>query len=101
MGDTGQAKPPAGIYGRAILNRLLIDLSWASSHLEGNTYTRLDTRALIEHGKAAVETRMILNHKAAIDLLVTNADAAGFDRYTLLNQQDSGVGSCTHTTTRY
>jgi hypothetical protein len=50
------------------LNRLLIDLSWASSHLEGNTYSRLDTRALIEHGeaargKAAIETQMILNHK--------------------------------------
>ena len=33
---------PAGTYARDILNRLLIDLSWASSHLEGNTYTRLD-----------------------------------------------------------
>jgi hypothetical protein len=39
--------------GRAILSRLLIDLSWASSHLEGNTYSRLDTRELIEHGKTA------------------------------------------------
>jgi hypothetical protein len=59
---------PAGTYSRAILNRLLIDLSWASSHLEGNTYSRLDTRELIEHGKAAlgkaaIETQMILNHK--------------------------------------
>ena len=90
MGDTGQAGLPAGTYGRAILNRLLIDLSWASSNLEGNTYTRLDTRELIEHGKvaqgkAAIETQMILNHKAAIELLVENADTAQFDRYTLLN----------------
>jgi hypothetical protein len=30
-----------------------IDLSWASSHLEGNTYSRLDTVALIEHGRTA------------------------------------------------
>ncbi len=37
MGSTGQADSPAGTYSRAILNRLLIDLSWASSHLEGNT----------------------------------------------------------------
>ena len=70
--------------------RLLIDLSWASSHLEGNTYTLLDTRELIEHGKAArgkalLETQMILNHKAAIELLVENAGAVGFNRYTLLN----------------
>lgn len=27
MGDTGQIRLPAGTYGRAILNRLLIDLS--------------------------------------------------------------------------
>ncbi len=53
MGDTGQTKLSAGTYGRAVLDRLLIDLSWASSHLEGNTYTRLDTRELIEQGKVA------------------------------------------------
>ncbi|MEO5797189.1 MAG: Fic family protein [Rhodoferax sp.] len=94
MGHTAQADAPAGTYSRAILNRLLIDLSWASSQLEGNTYSRLDTRALIEHGqvaqgKAAMETQMILNHKTAIELLVANvegsAGTAGFDRYTLLN----------------
>jgi Fic family protein len=68
----------------------LIDLSWASSHLEGNTYSRLDTRELIEHGtiaegKAAIETQMILNHKSAIELLVENAESVGFNRYTILN----------------
>lgn len=65
------AHEPAGTYSRAILNWLLIDLSWASSHLEGNTYLRLDTRQLIEQGhtasgKAALETQMIMDHKAAI-----------------------------------
>ena len=90
MGDTGQAALPAGTYGRAILDRLLIDLSWASSNLEGNTYTRLDTLELIRHGKvargrAAIETQMILNHKSAIELLVENAGTVEFNRYTLLN----------------
>lgn len=90
MGQTGTEQRPAGTHGRAILNRLLIDLSWASSHLEGNTYSRLDTRDLIEfghiaQGKALTETQMILNHKAAIELLVDNAEAIGFNRYTLLN----------------
>ena len=90
MGGTGRAGTPEGTHGRAILARLLVDLSWASSHLEGNTYTRLDTRELIEHGKVArgkalLETQMILNHKAAIELLVENAGVVGFDRYTLLN----------------
>ena len=90
MGSTTPHDAPAGTYSRAILNRLLIDLSWASSQLEGNTYTRLDTRELIEHGragkgKAAIETQMILNHKSAIEFLVENIDAVGFNRHTLVN----------------
>jgi fido (protein-threonine AMPylation protein) len=90
MGTTAQADAPAGAYSREILGRLLIDLSWASSHLEGNTYSRLDTRALIEQGqvaqgKAALETQMILNHKSAIELLVSNLDQAQFNRFTLMN----------------
>jgi len=90
MGKTAVVAAPAGTYSRAILSRLLIDLSWASSHLEGNTYSRLDTRELIEHGKvaegkAAIETQMILNHKTAIELLVENIGTAGFNRYTLMN----------------
>ncbi len=90
MGKTVAAQAPAGTYGRAILNRLLIDLSWASSNLEGNTYSRLDTRELILHGrmatgKASIETQMILNHKSAIELLLGNDEMLGFNRYTLLN----------------
>jgi len=90
MGTTTDVGEPAGTYSRAILNRLLIDLSWASSHLEGNTYSRLDTRELIEQGKAArgkaaIETQMILNHKSAIELLVENINSAEFNRYTLMN----------------
>lgn len=90
MGTTADLAEPAGTYSRAILNRLLVDLSWASSHLEGNTYSRLDTRALIEQGKvadgkAAIETQMILNHKTAIELLVENIDGVELNRYTLMN----------------
>jgi len=52
----------------------LVDLSWASSRLEGNTYSLLDAKQLIElgqaaEGKDAAETQMILNHKAAIEFL--------------------------------
>lgn len=90
IGATGAEALPAGTYGRGIIDRLLIDLSWASSHLEGNTYSLLDTQELIAHGhvaigKDATETQMILNHKAAIELLVESSDTIGFDRYTLLN----------------
>ncbi len=89
IGDTGKHYP-AGTYGRAILSRLLIDLSWASSRLEGNTYSRIDTERLIElgqyaEGKDAQEAQMILNHKAAIELLIDGADDTGFDSYTFLS----------------
>ncbi|MFK8081907.1 MAG: hypothetical protein AB8B97_16595 [Granulosicoccus sp.] len=94
IGKTTEIDEPARTYSRAILNRLLIDLSWASSHLEGNTYSRLDTRELIDHGKAArgkaaIETQMILNHKKAIELLVENIESAEFNRYTLMNLHSS------------
>lgn len=75
MGRARSDQTPAGTFARDILNRLLIDLSWASSQLEGNTYSRLDTERLIEFGQAAegkdaLETQMILNHKQAIEYLV-------------------------------
>lgn len=90
LGRTPDGNRPAGTYAREILNRLLIDLSWASSRLEGNTYSLLDTRELIEHGRAAPgkdakETQMILNHKAAIELLVESAEEIGVNRYTITN----------------
>ncbi len=80
----------AGTFARDILSRLLIDLSWASSRLEGNTYSRLDTQRLIEfgqvaEGKDARETQMILNHKEAIEMLVEQSDEVGMSRITLLN----------------
>lgn len=90
LGRTPIGERPAGTYARDIMNRLLVDLSWASSRLEGNTYTRLDTQNLIEFGqvaagKAAQETQMILNHKAAIELLIEEVDQVGCDLYTFLN----------------
>ena len=90
MGRTFESERPAGTYARDILGRLLVDLSWASSKLEGNTYSRLDTRALIAHGQQAqghgvTETQMILNHKAAIELLMDHVEAPQFSRYLLMN----------------
>lgn len=90
MGRTTANERPAGTYARDILSRLLVDLSWASSKLEGNTYSRLDTQNLIElgqiaSGKDAIETQMILNHKAAIEMLIEGADEVGFDAFTFKN----------------
>ena len=91
--ETGGAQAdeqPAGTYAMKVLNRLLIDLSWNSSRLEGNTYSLLDTARLIELGEEAeekgrLEAQMILNHKDAIEFLVNAAEGTGFNRHTILN----------------
>lgn len=89
MGRSPMAQTPAGTFAKDILNRLLIDLSWASSQLEGNTYSRLDTERLIAFGQAAegkdaLETQMILNHKQAIEYLVLSPDNARVQTDTVI-----------------
>lgn len=79
LGRVETTERPAGTYARNILDRLLIDLSWNSSRLEGNTYSLLETKRLIElgetvSGKDAAEAQMILNHKAAIEYIVETSD---------------------------
>lgn len=79
LGKAEDTARPAGTYARNIFNKLLIDLSWNSSRLEGNTYSLLETKRLIElgentEGKDITETQMILNHKAAIEYIIESAD---------------------------
>lgn len=90
LGEAPSPERQVGTYAHDVLGRLLIDLSWASSKLEGNTYTRLDTQRLIDHGEAAIgkdarETQMILNHKRAIEYLVDGADELGYDIHIFQN----------------
>ena len=80
----------AGTYAREICQRLLIDLSYNSSRLEGNTYSLLDTQKLVEEGIAAEgkvqeETVMIMNHKEAILFLVENAQEIELNSLTIRN----------------
>ena len=90
LGRPRLAEQTAGTYAALLLSRLLIDLSWNSSRLEGNTYSLLDTKRLIDvgeeaEGKQRREAQMILNHKGAIELLVGATEEIGFNRYTILN----------------
>jgi fido (protein-threonine AMPylation protein)/predicted transcriptional regulator len=67
--------PPA--IRKKELERLIIELSWKSSKIEGNTYTLLDTEKLILENKEAPghskeEARMILNHKDAFNFIHKN-----------------------------
>jgi Fic family protein len=87
---TGMYAEPAGTYARHICQRLLIDLSWNSSRLEGNTFSLLETEQLLQAGAAddraqSHEAIMILNHKAAIEFLLESIEIAAFDHRTILN----------------
>ena len=73
------------------LERLVIELSWKSSKIEGNTYTLLDTEKLILENKEASghaknEARMILNHKDAFYYI--RAHAHKFKTITRKNLED-------------
>ncbi|MEE8056273.1 MAG: Fic family protein, partial [Pseudomonadales bacterium] len=83
-------KLAAGTYAKQISQRLLIDLSYNSSRLEGNTYSKLDTQRLIEDGitaedKVHEETVMIMNHKEALTFLVENAEDIELNAFTIFN----------------
>ena len=88
-GKRSKNHDPAGTYAHQILNRLLIDLSYNSSRLEGNTYSLIDTERLvlqgtIAEGKLEEEKIMILNHKEAIRYIVDNAPRLTIDKQTIL-----------------
>lgn len=91
--EAGQPSPPplpAGTYAGRILERLLVDLSWASSRMEGNTYDILETERLIRFGQEASgkdrkEAVMILNHKEAIEYLVDNLADITIGRRDIFN----------------
>lgn len=64
------------IYKRE-LERFVIELSWKSSQIEGNTYSIIETETLIKQniraqGHPEEEAIMILNHKDAFDSILEN-----------------------------
>lgn len=85
------------------LERLVVELSWKSSKIEGNTYTLLDTEKLIMEqreapGHSKNEARMILNHKEAFTFIHEHADSfkvltrANLEQLHALLVKDMGVG---------
>lgn len=78
---------PAGAYARKVLAQWLIDLSWSSSRLEGNRYSRLATEALFKRGTAGtdVDSVMLFNHKAAIEFLVDAVPQQGLTTTVIRN----------------
>lgn len=69
------------------IENLLIDLSFSSSHLEGNTYSYLDTEVLISYNeiaenKLSEETQMILNHKKVIEYMLHFKKSLSYEKKT-------------------
>lgn len=61
------------------LERFVIELSWKSSKIEGNTYTLLDTEHLLREGiksdkNTESEAQMIINHKSAFTYIYETTD---------------------------
>jgi Fic family protein len=89
-GQANRAPLPAGTFARRILERLLVDLSWASSRMEGNTYSILEAERLLQLGEEATgkdrkEAIMILNHKEAIQYVVNNLASIAVSRVDICN----------------
>ena len=64
---------------RKEFERLTVELAWKSSKIEGNTYTLLDTERLLKENvstkaKTAEETKMVLNHKTALDYVLQSSE---------------------------
>lgn len=93
---------PVGLRKRETFS-FLVNLSYASSRLEGNTYSEIDTRTLLEDNipsadNSAEETKMILNHKRAFDRLLK---AESLDKSLILDlhrqlADSQGVDSAQH-----
>src|SRR3989338_6187161 len=79
MFKKGKTELDPSIYKRE-LERFVIELSWKSSQIEGNTYSLIETETLIKqnvraHGHPEEEAVMILNHKDAFETILDKKSA--------------------------
>jgi len=73
------------------LERFVIELSWKSSKIEGNTYSLLETEELIikgifAEGHSKDEVIMILNHKKAFEEILKNKEGFKELSVSMINQ---------------
>lgn len=77
-------------YLTSINRKLLVEASWASSALEGNTYSLIDTEELFDFGNQKggakhEEAMMLLNHKHAIEYILENINEICVTRRDVIN----------------
>lgn len=97
LGQSPEGFQSAGTHAKEPYPRWMVDLTWNSGRLEGTTYSLLETWQFLHtgqpaEGKDSGATQMLLNHKAAIDLLVSidlaNApDGMAFNHSTVCKLQ--------------
>ena len=76
---------------RKELERFIIELSWKSSKIEGNTYSLLDTERLLKYGLEAPhhtkeEATIIINHKRAFEFIMEHQEF--FQTLTRVNLEE-------------
>lgn len=85
----GQLREPqvAGTHASKAFTQMLVDLSWNSSRLEGNSYSRRAAEKLLNGGPVHcdVDTVMLLNHKAAVKFLVDRVPQEGLSTLVVRN----------------
>jgi hypothetical protein len=71
-------------------DRLMIDLTFNSARLDGNTYSLLDVEKLIKEGatadgKTALEAEILTNHQSAIEFLLEPKEQIRLNRFVIIN----------------
>ena len=79
-----------GSFSPELHDRILTDLSFNSSRLDGNTYSLLEAESLIKNGSVADsknvhEKLSILNHKNAVTFLLEPSEQIRLNRFVIFN----------------
>lgn len=89
LATSAQTRSAADVVAR-VRSKLLVEMSWASSLLEGNEYSLGETIKLFNEGevsdkKRASDTTMLLNHKDAICFVLDKIVGMSIDPFTVKN----------------
>lgn len=90
LGRSAQSAQGAAPWAHALQERLCVDLAWSSARLAGQPGSRPAVHELLVHGRiapgqAASAAQMLLNHQAALEMLLAEGDALALDAFTLQN----------------
>lgn len=86
LGQRAATRSATEVISR-VRSKLLEDMSWASSRLEGNRYSLAETRRLFEDQSSAPpndhDAVMLINHKEAIEFILRNIRGFRLDAFAI------------------